>query len=202
MEPQAVVASTKRRWTWLGTLPLALASGAALAHPGHEVGHVGFVAGLGHPWLGLDHLLAMAAIGLWSLKQAPRLRMATPLLMVLGMVAGAGLSVFGVAVPGVEYVIALSVLLVGILLATYARVPASVGAILVIAFMMFHGYAHGSEMPMGSSLLAYIAGFTVSTLVITMLARHLGTWLMQREQRVLRVIGGLIAACGAFFAFS
>ena len=202
MEPQTVAASTKRRWTWLGTLPLVLASGAALAHPGHEVGHVGFVAGLGHPWLGLDHLLAMAAIGLWSLKQTPRLRGATPLLMVLGMVAGAGLSLFGVAVPGVEHVIALSVLLVGILLATFARVPASVGAILVIAFMMFHGYAHGSEMPMGSFLLAYIAGFTVSTLVITMLARHSGAWLMQREQRVLRVIGGMIAACGAFFAFS
>lgn len=181
---------------------LLLAAGMALGHPGHEHAQGGgFAAGLSHPLLGLDHLLAMLAVGLWSLRQARPLCVAAPLLAVGGMLLGAGLGWAGIALPGVEFGIAMSVLLAGVLIAAMVRVPALLGGAAVVLFMLFHGHAHAAEMPMGASTLAYLAGFSLATLALTLGARLAGSWLMAREQRVLRGLGLAIAAMGALFAF-
>jgi urease accessory protein len=180
---------------------LLLLAGTALAHPGHHHHHEGgFAAGLAHPLLGLDHLLAMLAVGLWSLRQSRALSLGAPLLAAAGMLLGAGLAWGGVALPGVEFGIAMSVLLAGVLIAALVSVPTVVGAGVIVLFMLFHGHAHGSEMPHGASQLAYLAGFTLATLAITFAGRLGGAWLMARQNRLLRGLGVAIAAAGAFFA--
>ncbi len=200
---QEIVMSYSVRTRRVLSLVLMVAMpGVALAHPGHGAEQGGLVAGLTHPWMGLDHLLAMIAIGLWSLVQAPAVRSATPWLALAGMILGASLAATGVTLPGVESAIALSVLLGGILVASLARLPTSLAMGLVVAFMVFHGHAHGSEMPAGSSLVAFFIGFAISTLVITWGARRLGGWLGASGNPVLRVAGAAIAACGAFFVMS
>lgn len=182
----------------LFTIGLMLMATTAAAHPGHTEG--GFSSGLLHPLLGLDHLLAMAAVGLWSMRQAPFMKRGTPLFVIGGMLLGAGLAWGGLTLPGVEAGITLSVLLAGILLATLVRLPSVVGAVLVVAFMVFHGFAHGTEMPAGATLVAYMAGFTMATLAITFAGAGLGALLMKTDSRVTRGIGAVIAATGAFLA--
>ncbi len=180
---------------------LLLTAGLAAAHPGHDHAHgAGFAAGLAHPLLGFDHLLAMLAVGLWSLRQSRAFSISAPLLAAVGMLLGAGLAWGGFALPGVEFGIAMSVLLAGVLVAALVKVPAGIGAGVVVLFMLFHGHAHGSEMPHGASTLAYLAGFTLATLVITYMGRTAGAFLMAREHRLLRALGLLIAAAGALFA--
>ncbi|NIC06003.1 HupE/UreJ family protein [Billgrantia bachuensis] len=181
---------------------LLLAAGLAMAHTGHDHAHgSGFAAGLTHPLLGLDHLLAMLAVGLWSVRQSRAFSLAAPLLAAGGMLLGAGLAWGGLALPGVELGITMSVLLAGVLIAALARVPVAVGAGVVVLFMLFHGHAHGSEMPHGASMLAYLTGFTVATLAITYTSRLAGGFLMQRENRIVRALGVALTAAGALFAF-
>ena len=178
---------------------LMLIAGLAVAHPGHQH-ESGFAAGISHPLLGLDHLLAMLAIGLWSLRQSRPLRLGAPLLAAGGMLFGAGLAWGGLALPGVEFGIAMSVLLAGVLIAALVKVPSVLGAGVVVLFMLFHGHAHGNEMPHGVSMMAYLAGFTLATLAITYAGRLLGGLLMARESRLVRGLGVAIAAAGAFFS--
>ncbi|WP_218921683.1 HupE/UreJ family protein [Chromohalobacter japonicus] len=183
----------------LALAPLALLfAGSALAHPGHMPhSHAGsFMAGLMHPLTGLDHLLAMAAIGLWSFRQADALRRAMPLLIALGMLAGASLAWMGVPLLGVEFGIASSVLLAGVLLATLVRLPSVLGGMLVFAFILMHGHAHGSELAPGASALLYALGFVLTSVAITLAGRVLGEWLSRRDNRWLRGIGAAIAATG------
>ncbi|MCC5883979.1 MAG: HupE/UreJ family protein [Halomonas sp.] len=194
--------SSSTRLALLTAPALILLAGLAVAHPGHDHVHgSGFAAGLAHPLLGLDHLLAMLAVGLWSLRQSRAFSLAAPILAAVGMLLGAGLAWSGFALPGVEFGIAMSVLLVGVLIAALVKVPAPVGAAVVVLFMLFHGHAHGNEMPHGASTLAYLAGFSLATLAITYAGRAAGVFLMVRENRILRVLGMAIAAAGALFAF-
>ncbi|WP_203142980.1 HupE/UreJ family protein [Marinobacter mangrovi] len=178
------------------TAGLMLTATAASAHPGHGQG--GFTSGLLHPMLGLDHLLAMAAIGFWSMRQSGWMKRGTPLFMIGGMFLGAGLAFAGLSIPGVETGIALSVMLAGVLIATLAKLPTAVGGSLVAAFMIFHGYAHGAEMPAGSHFMAYMAGFGIATLIIAFAGRGLGALLMKTDNRVSQAIGAALAATGAF----
>lgn len=181
----------------LTTAALLLATGSAVAHPGH--GHSnGFVSGLLHPVLGLDHLLAMAAIGFWSARQSVTMKNATPLFVVGGMILGACLAVAGIGLPGVETGIVLSVIVAGILIAAMATLPTATGAALVMAFMIFHGYAHGTEMPSGAMLAAYLAGFSIATLGITLAGRGLGALLMKADNRLARGVGAGLAAVGGY----
>lgn len=180
-----------------------LIAGLAFAHPGHTHVHgSGFAIGLAHPLLGPDHLLAMLAVGLWSLRQGRAFSLAAPLLAAGGMLLGAGLAWAGAALPGVEFGIAMTVLLVGVLIAALIRVPTAVGAGVVVLFMLFHGHAHGDEMPHGASMLAYLTGFTLATLVITYAGRLAGGYLMARENRIVRALGVVIAGFGMLFALS
>lgn len=180
------------------TTGLLLTSVTAAAHPGH--GETGFSSGLLHPMLGLDHLLAMAAIGFWSLRQSKNLKRGTPLFMIGGMFLGAGIAFAGVSVPGVETGIALTVMLAGVLIATLVKLPTAVGGSLVAAFMVFHGYAHAAEMPMGAHFAAYMAGLALTTVAIAFVGRGLGAWLATSDNRLIRGIGVSVVGAGILFA--
>ncbi|MCP1366346.1 HupE/UreJ family protein, partial [Halomonas sp. BBD48] len=151
---------------------------------------------------GIDHLLAMLAIGLWSVRQQGSLRRFMPLLMLAGMWGGAALAWGGLALPGVETGIALSVLLAGVLVATLARLPSVLGGGLVAAFMLFHGHAHGSELPAEASLVTYLIGFSLATLAIAFAGKGVGALLQRCETRWVRALGAAIAAVGGAFALS
>lgn len=177
-------------------LPLLLAQ-FALAHPGH--GDTGsFVSGFSHPWLGLDHVLAMVAVGLWAAQLGGRALWLLPLTFPLLMLAGAGLGMNAVNWPGVEAGIALSALLLGAVVLLVARPTMATAALLVGGFALFHGHAHGAELPAGNSGLLYCSGFVLATLMLHALGMGLGV--LQRWQSgalVLRGAGGVIAATGA-----
>lgn len=185
----------------LGAVVLVL-SGNAHAHPGHEVVGGGFWAGVSHPLLGLDHLVAMMAIGIWSLSQRPACRAMIPLLAASGMLLGAVAAWGGLLLPGVEFGIVMSVLLMGVLVATLFKAPTRLGAPMVVLFLFFHGQAHGQEMPAGMSPLLYLAGFTAATLVITYSARWVGQRLMSCDKRLVQLLGGLITAVGGLLVLS
>ncbi|WP_339806983.1 HupE/UreJ family protein [uncultured Marinobacter sp.] len=181
----------------LTTAVLMLAATAAFAHPGHDHSTNGLISGLLHPLLGLDHLLAMAAIGFWSVRQGDLMKRATPLFVVGGMILGAGIAFAGIALPGVETGIVLSVMVAGILIAAMAKLPTAIGGTLVAAFMVFHGHAHGTEMPAGAALAAYLVGFSIATLAITFAGRGLGALLMKADNRIARGVGVALAGTGA-----
>lgn len=180
------------------TVSLMLTATTAAAHPGHTGG--GFTSGLLHPLLGLDHLLAMAAIGFWSVRQSTIMKRGTPLFVIGGMLLGAVPAFSGMSLPFAETGIVLSVLVAGILIATLARLPTAVGATLVGAFMICHGFAHGAEMPAGTTLAAYMAGFSMSTLGITLAGSGLGALMMKTDSRITRGIGAALAVTGAVLA--
>ena len=169
---------------------LMVTATAASAHAGHDAG-TGFASGLLHP---------MAAIGFWSVRQSSTLKNSTPLFVIGGMILGAGIAWSGLSLPGVETGIALSVLLAGILIATMAKLPTVVGGTLVAAFMVFHGFAHGTEMPAGAALVAYLIGFSIATLTLTLFGQGLGAAMMKADGRLGRALGGLVAGAGAFLA--
>jgi len=176
-------------------LALLLAAGSAAAHPGHET--AGFFSGVAHPLGGVDHLLAMLAVGFYAARQAGAARWALPGGFLLAMLAGAGLAAAGWVLPGVEAGIAASVLVFGLLIAFVARLPLAAALPLVAAFAVCHGYAHWAEMGAGS-LAAYALGFTVATGLLEGAGYLLARWLPETPGAVVlhRVVGGLIAGVG------
>jgi urease accessory protein len=179
----------------------ALAAGAApaLAHtgvPGHE--HGGLAAGLMHPVSGLDHLLAMLAVGIWSALAAKgdtsKVWMA-PAAFVTAMIGGAAAGYSGLPLPLVETGIALSVLVLGIMIAARVELPALLGAGLVAFFAIYHGHAHGAEAV--GSIAAYMTGFALVTASLHIGGIVLGM-MLQHLRHAPAVAGGLIAAAGAW----
>lgn len=134
----------------------------AVAHTGHHAVS-GFVSGLIHPLLGLDHLLAMIAIGLWAAQQGSRALWAIPAAFVGTMVLGGGLALTGLALPQVETGIAASVLVLGLLVAARRQWAVAAGMAIAGGFALFHGYAHGLEMPEAASPVLYALGFVLAT---------------------------------------
>ena len=180
---------------------LLLTATTTAAHTGHGThAESGFLSGLLHPMLGLDHLLAMAAIGFWSVRQSNTMKQITPLFVIGGMILGAGIAWAGMSLPGVETGITFSVLVAGILIASLAKLPTAIGGTLVGAFMLFHGFAHGTEMPAGVTLAAYLAGFSIATLAITLVGRGLGSLMLKADCRFSRGVGGVLAVAGAYLA--
>ena len=138
---------------------LTLASAAAMAHPQAGGAHAhGLVDGFTHPFTGLDHLLAMLAVGMWSVRQANgKWLPATFIGMVLiGVLSG----VAGLAIPGLETGIALTVVALGALIALAARLPAAAGMAMVGGFALLHGNAHGHELPAASSSMGLLLAST------------------------------------------
>jgi urease accessory protein len=203
--------STTRRWSrtglaggrggmiWLIAAATVLAPEAGLAHTGEGVVG-GFLSGFTHPIVGFDHVVAMIAVGLWGafLGQPAiwLLPVVFPVVMAFGGLAG----VLGVPIPGVEAGIALSAVALGAMVALALRPPPWVAAILVGAFAIFHGHAHGTELPEAASPLAYGVGFVVATGLLHLSGIALG--LLSRWPAGLgavRVGGALIACAGLFF---
>ncbi len=180
------------------TLALATVAAAtpALAHTGAGATH-GFAAGLAHPLMGLDHVLAMVMVGLWAALVGGRAVWAWPAAFVGLMVAAALLALAGLPAPGAEIGIALSVVGLGLLVALRLPLTLAAGAALCGAFALFHGHAHGAELPEGAGAGAYIAGFTLATLVL----HAAGLWLavsLARLERAWapRLAGGAVALAG------
>ncbi len=185
------------------TAGLMLTATFALAHPGHgEVLHThnAFLSGLMHPFMGLDHLLAMAAIGFWSMRQNNTMKRGTPLFVAGGMILGAAIAWAGVSLAGIETGIAMSVLLAGVLIATLTKLPTAIGGTLVALFMVTHGYAHGTEMAAGANIATYMIGFVAATLAITYGGRALGAAMQKSDNRITRALGGVVAIIGGVMA--
>jgi len=146
----------------LAALPVLLLAGAASAHTG-QGDHGGLAAGFLHPVLGLDHLLAMIAVGAYAARQGGRAMWAVPATFVALMVVGGVLAWGGIEVPLVEPGIALSVILFGALVALDRRLPLAAGMALAGMFALAHGHAHGAEMPEAAHPVAYALGFVLAT---------------------------------------
>lgn len=171
----------------------------ALAHSGDGYGG-GFVAGFTHPILGWDHVAAMVAVGLWgAFLGAPAiwiLPVVFPLVMALGAVAG----IVGIPVPAVETGIALSAVVLGLMIVFAAKPPIGLAAVIVGAFAIFHGYAHGTELPATVNAFAYAVGFVISTGLLHMLGIAFGLLVKWPAGRLaVRGAGGLISLAGVAF---
>ncbi|WP_432377305.1 HupE/UreJ family protein [Duganella sp. P38] len=168
-------------------LALATASGAAFAHTGAGAHTHGFLAGFTHPFTGLDHLLAMLAVGAWSVRQ-PNARWLPPVfigMLLTGMAGGA----LGLRIPGLETGIAVTVALMGVLLVAAARLPAVAGMAMVGAFAVLHGNAHGQELPQAISA----AGLLAASLLLV----YGGKWLGRASPALaVKASGAAIAAAG------
>ena len=158
---------------------LALLPGLAQAHPGHDVS--GLAAGITHPLMGMDHLLAMVAVGLCGAKLGGAARWLLPLLFVAVMLVGGALAMAGVHLPGVELGIVGSVIVLGALLVVVQRGQTAPVALLVAGFSLFHGYAHGAEMPAAAGALSYALGFAVATAALHAAGLFGGLWLQERK---------------------
>ena len=150
-----------------------LFSGVANAHTFGAQG-AGFAEGLVHPFIGVDHLLVMIAVGLWAVQLGGRAVWQIPLAFVAMMAAGAEVARLGLSFPFEEGAIALSVVGVGLMVATSAHLARGLGLLLVGLFALFHGYAHGHEMPEAAAPLAYAAGFLLATISLHLIGIGLG----------------------------
>ena len=180
-------------------LGLAFWPGPALAHvPGGEV--AGLVSGLIHPISGPDHVLAMLAVGLWGAQLGAPALWLLPITFPVVMALGGMLGLLGLHVPGVERGIALSAVALGIVVLREARPPAVLAAALVGVFAVFHGHAHGTELPDGASGLLYSLGFVAATGSIHAVGIVIGLVHRWAAGRVaLRVAGAGVAAAGLLF---
>lgn len=171
---------------------LALASATAAAHPQAGGAHAhDFLSGFAHPFTGVDHLLAMLAVGIWSVRQ-PNAKWlpATFIGMVLiGVLTGAA----GLTIPGLETGIALTVATLGVLIALAARLPAAVGATMVGVFAVLHGNAHGHELPAAASA----TGLLLASALLVYVGGRLGR---VSPALAVKVSGAAIAATGVLLA--
>ena len=175
---------------------LVMLPAAALAHTGHgEVS--GLQSGLVHPTSGLDHMLAMLAVGLLGVQLGGRMIWAMPLAFMSVMLAGGALAMAGVGMPGVEAGILLSVVVLGALVGAGRPLPQALGLAVAALFAFFHGHAHGSEMPLAAGGLAYGLGFLLSTAALHAVGAGLGLGLSRAGTRAgLRFAGLAIALLG------
>jgi len=174
--------------------------GIALAHTG--VGETtSFMRGFSHPVGGMDHLLAMVAVGLWAAQVGGRALWVVPCTFVGVMIVGGILGFSGVPVPFIEQGILLSVLIMGILIAGAFRLALAYSALIVGLFALFHGQAHGAEMPALITAASYTAGFAVATAILHLAGIGLGMFVSRIDlPAVSRFAGGAIALSGVYLA--
>jgi urease accessory protein len=178
-------------------LPALLAAAPAEAHLLGAHG-AGFAAGFAHPLLGLDHLIAMFAVGLWAAQQGGRAQWAVPAGFVVAMTVGGGFGLAGVGgLPYLETGIAASVLLLGALVASRTVLPVSAGVAVVAVFALMHGHAHGTEIPGAVSPIGYAAGFVLATGLVHIAGLFTGRAIAGLAKGAfLRTAGGAVAASG------
>ena len=188
---------------WVALACLLLSPAMVFAHVGQGDISGGFLAGLAHPVMGLDHVVAMVSVGIWGAQlRAPAiwvLPVTFPLVMSFGGVLGG----LGVPIPGIEIGIAVSAIVLGAMVALAARPPLWAAAIIVGIFAIFHGYAHGAELPESANAISYAMGFVVATGCLHALGILIGVinkW--PAGAKALRVGGVVVALCGVYFLIS
>lgn len=184
---------------YIALIAAALAPSIALAHV--ETGQVaGFLAGFAHPISGMDHMLAMVAVGLWGAVLGPPAIWVLPVAFPLVMAVGGLLGLLGIPLPGVEIGIAASAIVLGTMVLAEIRPPVWIAALIVAVFAVFHGHAHGRELPEGAGALLYSLGFVVATGLLHAIGILLGAahhWPTGRL--ALRGAGVGVALAGFFF---
>ena len=178
-----------------------LASGPAFAHTGTGLAG-GFKSGFLHPLNGFDHLLAMVSVGLWGAFLGRPLIIVLPVIFPAVMAIGGVLGMTNVPLPPVEIGIALSVLVLGIAIAGAIRAPVWAASTIVAVFAIFHGYAHGKELPSAADPIGYSVGFMLATGSLHLVGIGIGALNHYRGGIVAtRAMGGLIAVCGVYFLY-
>lgn len=185
---------------------IALAFCTILISAGPAAAHVegglagGFGSGFAHPLLGLDHIAAMVAVGLWGAFLGAPAIWVLPIVFPLVMAFGGILGILGVPLPGVEIGIAISAVVLGLMVALAVKPHLAVAALIVGAFAIFHGYAHGAELPEGGNAVAYSAGFVIATGVLHLCGIAIGLLTHWPAGRIaVRFAGSAIAVAGFVF---
>lgn len=180
-------------------LVLAVVPTAAAAHDGTGLAG-GFMSGFAHPLSGFDHMLAMICVGLWGAFLGRPLIYALPMLFPSAMAIGGGVGMLGLPVPPVELGIATSVLVLGAMILFAVRAPVVVACAIVAMFALFHGYAHGMELPSAADPVGYSAGFVLCTGLLHLVGIALGTLRVYPVGTLaLRSAGGAIVIAGIWF---
>jgi urease accessory protein len=175
---------------------VTLAPVLAQAHPGHG-SSIGFTSGMIHPMTGLDHILAMVAVGMWAAQLGGRRLWALPAAFLCLMSAGGLIGMAGFHFPMIEAGILASVLVLGLLIAGAVRLPMWSSLALVGLFAFCHGHAHGSELPAGASGLTYGVGFVLSTALLHLAGIGLGLAVQKKlPAAAFRFAGATIAIAG------
>jgi urease accessory protein len=160
----------------------------------------GFITGLQHPWSGLDHVLAMIAVGLWGAQLGNPALWLLPIAFPMMMAMGAMMGLMGIPLPGVEIGIAFSAIVLGTMILAEVRPKLALAIALVGVFAIFHGHAHGTELPAGQSGLLYSMGFVIATGCLHGVGIALGLVNgLPMGKLALRGAGTFIAVMGIFF---
>lgn len=187
-------------FTLMAAAAVVIVPSVAQAHV--SLDHVyNLMHGLQHPLTGLDHLCAMIAVGIWAAQRGGRATWLVPLSFVTVMTIGAALGMAGVSLPFVEPGIAMSLVVLGLLVATAANLPLVASMAIVGVFAIFHGHAHGAEIPAMASGIAYVAGFVLTTIILHAVGIGFGITMQRlRTSQVARVAGAAIALCGVYLS--
>lgn len=178
---------------------LATIAAPAAAHSGTGLAG-GVISGFMHPFGGLDHLLAMVSVGLWGAFLGRPLIVVLPVVFPAMMAVGGVLGIAGVEMPPIEIGIAVSVIVLGAMIALAVRAPAWVAVPVVAVFAVFHGYAHGAELPSAADPVGYSLGFVTATGLLHVVGIGIGLVADRPTGRLaVRGAGGLIALAGGWF---
>ncbi|TLY53400.1 MAG: HupE/UreJ family protein [Gammaproteobacteria bacterium] len=183
----------------ISTVAISCVATTTLAHPGHADPPGGFGAGFAHPLSGLDHLLAMVVIGIWAAQLGGRAVWAVPLSFLCVMALGATFALNGVAPFEIEAGIAASLLALGLLVISARRLPVASAATLTGLFALFHGAAHGSELPGLADPFGYTGGFLAATAMLHVFGVAIGVLMQRRAPALARITGAATAVAGAIF---
>src|SRR5215470_9188099 len=204
MAPGAAYFNSRRMI--LPSLRCLLLLAAMLVTSSHALAHsesgtaIDFAGGFTHPIFGPDHVVAMVAVGLWGTFLGMPAIWILPVVFPLVMAVAGALGVIGVPLPGVEIGIALSAIALGTMVALAAKPPLWIAAVLVGAFAIFHGHAHGAELPVGADPIAYSMGFVVATGMLHVSGIAFGGLSHWPAGRVaVRAAGAVIALIGVAF---
>ncbi|KUM27212.1 protein hupE [Mesorhizobium loti] len=184
-----------------GVLSAICLSAAAPAYAHIRVGSTSsFSAGFGHPLSGLDHMTVMIAVGLWAALKGGRATWAWPAAFIGVMLVGAALGMLNMPVPFVEPGILASVVTFGLMVTTAVDLPVAAGVVMIGVFALFHGHAHGSEVPESASGLEYMAGFALATAMLHSVGISAAASLGLRFRGLVRAAGAVSAVFGAGLA--
>jgi urease accessory protein len=189
------------RGVTVACLAALLLPAAALAHEGSSLPYGSFLAGLSHPVLGVDHFLAMVSVGILSAQIGGRAIWTVPATFVTVMAVGGLLGWLNVGLTATEIGIAFSVLVLGVAIAADRRLPVLAAMVGVGIFAIFHGYAHGAEMPAVAAPVRYALGFMTGTAILHIAGVLIGdiSQHCSRGRVLLRFAGGAIAGAGVLF---